>query len=172
MEVWKKIQGYGYSVSNKGNVRNETTGYVTTGRKTGNGYRKITFYRGNAIIGRAYVHRLVAQAFLQKSDEETEVNHKDGNRANNCVDNLEWVTSSGNTEHAVITGALHPWGKIRKPIIATNISTGEMIYFKSISEAERVIGTRHINKVINGIRKQAKGYTFRYAKGGDVNVAI
>ena len=109
MEVWKKIRGYDYSVSNKGNVRNEATGYVSAGRKTGNGYRKITFYKNNTIIGRAYVHRLVANEFLSKGKADTEVNHIDGNKENNCVDNLEWVTSSGNTEHAVV---ICHWEKI------------------------------------------------------------
>lgn len=164
MEVWKKIRGYEYSVSDKGNVRNDKTGYVSAGRETGNGYRKITFYKDNKVIGRAYVHRLVAGAFLPKNREDTEVNHKDGNRANNCVSNLEWVTSSGNTEHAVSTGALVPWGNARKPIIATDIETGTQRYFESISKAEIYFGTRHINLVINGKRKQAKGQTFAYAR--------
>jgi hypothetical protein len=166
MEVWEKVKGYNYSVSNKGNVRNEATGYVSAGRKTGNGYRKISFYKNNKEIGRAYVHRLVADAFLPKGKADTEVNHIDGNRENNCVTNLEWVTSSGNTEHAVVTGALHPWGKTRKPIIATDITTGERRYFDSISKAEVFFGTRHISHVLSGKRRQAKGQVFSYA-GGD-----
>lgn len=166
MEVWEKVKGYDYSVSNKGNVRNEATGYVSAGRKAGNGYRKVTFYKNNAIVGRAYVHRLVANAFLPKGKTDTEVNHIDGNRENNCIENLEWVTSSGNTEHAVVTGALHPWGKTRKPIISTDIETGKQRYFDSISKAEVFFGTRHINQVLSGKRKQTKGQSFSYA-GGD-----
>ena len=171
MEVWKSIKGYErkYSISNLGRVRNEKTGRVSFGRDAGHGYKKITFWENNKPNGTAYVHRLVASAFLEQPCGCTEVNHKDGNRGSNCVDNLEWVTSSGNTEHAVSTGALSPWNHPRKPIVATSIETGESIYFKSLSIAERELGTRHINQVLSGKRNQAKGYTFRYANGGDAN---
>lgn len=169
MEIWKKVQGHDYSVSDKGNVRNDKTGYVSAGRKTGNGYRKISFYKNNVEVGRAYVHRLVAMAFIPKRKHETEVNHIDGNTENNCASNLEWVTSSGNTEHAVSTGLLKPWGKKRKPIVATDLKTGEQRCFDSISKAEVFFGTRHIDSVLSGKRKQAKGQTFAYA-GGDANV--
>ncbi len=169
MEVWKEIQGFDYSVSNKGNVRNEKTGYVSAGRKTGNGYKKVTFYKNNVAAGTAYVHRLVAQAFIPKGEQDIEVNHIDGNRENNCASNLEWVTSSGNTEHAVVTGALRPWGKKRKPVVSTDLKTGEKRYFDSISKAELFFDTRHISLVLSGKRKQAKGQVFAYA-GGDANV--
>lgn len=51
-----------------------------------------------------YVHRVVAEAFLPKLKDKPEVNHIDGNRTNNHVSNLEWVDSSGNSQHAVDTG--------------------------------------------------------------------
>lgn len=169
MEVWKAIPGYEgeYSISNHGRVRNDRSGKVTTGHDMGIGYKRINFWRGNKEVGKEYIHRLVANAFLVKGADDTEVNHKDGNRANNHIDNLEWVSSSGNTEHAVATGALLPWGRARKPIVATNIETGEEKYFVSISKAETYYGTRHIDKVLSGKRNQAKGHTFRYATGGD-----
>ena len=172
MEIWKPVRGYEgkYSVSSYGLVRNEKTGKSTLGRRSGHGYRKITFYEDNKPIGTAYVHRLVADAFLDPVAGTSEVNHKDGNREHNHVDNLEWVTSSGNTDHAVDTGALVPWNNARKPIIAINIDTGEMRYFKSISLAEKEIGSRHIDSVLSGKRSHAKGYAFRYANGGDANV--
>lgn len=54
---------------------------------------------------RCYAHRLVATAFLiPPSKAHTEVNHKDGNKLNNCVDNLEWVTPQENQQHAISTG--------------------------------------------------------------------
>lgn len=172
MEVWKPVHGYEgkYSVSSFGFVRNEKTGKVTRGRQAGHGYRKVTFYENNVPISTAYVHRLVAEAFIGNPAGYPEVNHLDGNRENNQISNLEWVSSSGNTEHAVATGALAPWNRPRKPIVAVNIETGEAVYFKSISAAERELGTKHINLVLRGERGQAKGYTFRYANGGDANV--
>jgi hypothetical protein len=172
MEIWKDIKGFEgeYSISSYGRVRNEKTGRVTYGRECGNGYKKVSFWRGNKEVSRTYVHRLVANAFLPKGAEHTEVNHKDGNRANNHISNLEWVSSSGNTEHAVVTGALLPWGNARKPIIATDLETGAETYFVSISKAEVFYGTRHIDLVLKGKRKSAKGHTFRYAEGGGADV--
>lgn len=170
MEVWKPVKGCEkYAVSDRGRVRNEATGYVSNGRNSGHGYKKVTFWLNNVAVATEYVHRLVADAFIPNPNGYKEVNHIDGDRTNNRVENLEWVTSSGNTEHAVETGALVPWNHKRTPIIATNIHTGESIYFKSMSLAERELGTRHINLVLRGDRKTAKGYTFRYASGGDAD---
>jgi hypothetical protein len=170
MEVWKEIEKYdGYSISSKGNVRNNKTGRTSKGRESGNGYKKFTFFASNSPLGTEYVHRLVADAFLCKNDGETEVNHKDGNRANNNVTNLEWVTSSGNTEHAVRTKALLPWGNARRAVVAIDVLTGQRKEFVSISKAERYFGTRHIDSVLNGKRKTAKGHTFVYKEGGDAN---
>lgn len=171
MEVWKAIEGYEgkYSISNYGRVRNDKSGRVSYGRDTGHGYRKVTFYSDNTAVGTQYVHRLVARAFLPCGGVMAEVNHKDGNRSNNCADNLEWVTSSGNTEHAVESGSLVPWNNARKPIIAIDLATGERTYFKSISIAERHFDSRHICQVLKGKRRQVKGHTFVYAKGGDAD---
>lgn len=172
MEIWKPVKGYEgeYSISTHGRVRNDRSGKVSTGHECGIGYRKFGFWRNNMEVGKAYVHRLVAEAFLEKGPDDTEVNHKDGNRANNHISNLEWVSSSGNTEHAVVTGSLLPWGNARKPIIAKSVETGEEKFFVSISKAEIYFGTRHIDAVLSGKRKTAKGHTFRYATGGDANV--
>ena len=173
MEVWKPIRGFEseYSISTHGRVRNDRSGKISSGHECGIGYKKFGFWRGNKEICKEYVHRLVAEAFLEKGCGHTEVNHKDGNRANNHIDNLEWVSSSGNTEHAVATGALKPWGNARKPVVATNVETGEQMYFVSISKAEIYFGTRHIDQVLSGKRQTAKGHTFRYANGGDADVA-
>lgn len=71
------------------------TGYVTTG-----GYVTVDF----SGIGTFSAHRLVAQAFLSNPENKPEVNHRDGCKTNNCVNNLEWVTPSENVQHAFRTG--------------------------------------------------------------------
>ena len=113
-EIWKDIEGYEglYQVSNRGRVKSLERIVM---RKNGRPYsvpelikeRQID-HKGYDRIGlnkngkkkRFFVHRLVLQAFNQSSDETLEVNHIDGNKLNNNVENLEWVTSSENSIHA------------------------------------------------------------------------
>ena len=89
-------------VSNLGRVRT-AFGIITKGSEHPSGYR-LASVNGT---GRDKVHRLVAKAFLPPppSDKHTQVNHKDGDRANNRADNLEWVTPSENVQHSHDTNA-------------------------------------------------------------------
>ena len=171
MERWKDISGYEgiYQVSTHGNVRNLMTGKTLKQRNNGNGYIRIELWKNHK--GRKfYVHRLVAEAFIPNHEHKTEVNHKDLNPSNNDVNNLEWVSPSGNRVHAVDNRALMAWGNEVRPIIARSFDGKRTIAFRSISEAERAIGSRHITDVLKGKRKQAKGYTFAYKEGGDADV--
>jgi hypothetical protein len=94
-----------YSVSNTGRVRRMRAGWRTNIGKemsqeiTPGGYRRVAF-RANNIQRRPFVHRLVAQAFIPNPDEKPDVNHIDGNKTHNHVNNLEWVTKSENAYHA------------------------------------------------------------------------
>ena len=89
MERWKTIDSLpGYSISDKGRVRKDETGQIMVLSKNG-GYCRITISK--------HVHRLVAEAFIEKpSNDKCWVDHIDGNRSNNSVDNLRWVTPSEN----------------------------------------------------------------------------
>ena len=64
------------------------------------GYQMVKLYMDNGKKRNASVHRLVAEAFIPNPDNKPEVNHNDGNKKNNHVDNLEWVTGSENVKHA------------------------------------------------------------------------
>ena len=66
-------------------------------------YKQVNLWKDNQ-GNTLYVHRLVAEAFINNPENKPEVNHIDGNRHNNCVENLEWVTSSENSYHASETG--------------------------------------------------------------------
>lgn len=169
MEIWKQITGWEekYAISDTGKVKNLISGRLVLQHDNGVGYKRVLLWRDGVGGEKAYVHRLVADAFLPGRGNRTEVNHIDGVRSNNVATNLEWVTSSENTKHAIYRGALCAWGNRAKPIEAHCLKTGETIRFATISEAERAIGSRHITDVLKGKRNQCKGYTFRYIEGGD-----
>jgi len=95
--MYKKIEGFkNYSISKNGNVRNDITGRILKDCNHSHGYSVVHLGKNNP----QYVHRLVAKAFICNDLNKPEVNHKDGNKKNNNVSNLEWVTSSENKIHA------------------------------------------------------------------------
>lgn len=115
-EIWKDIEGYEgcYQISNFGRVKSLERlscqnilikERIKKNQDNGNGYKYVQL-KLNGTRKNFYVHRLVATYFNFKKDEATEVNHIDGNKENNCSNNLEWVTSSENTKHAIKNGLI------------------------------------------------------------------
>lgn len=98
--MWRPVAGCDmYEVSDTGEVRNRKTGRVLSAADN-RGYKRVTLYRGDGTTLQAGVHRLVASAFIPNPGNKPQVNHIDGNKSNNRVDNLEWVTESENALHA------------------------------------------------------------------------
>lgn len=94
-EEWCDVEGFeGYKISTHGRVKSRHR--TLKPYKDGRGYLRVDLGRGN----RRKVHRLVAQHFIENPKDHPIVNHIDGNRHNNSVNNLEWVTDSGNLKHA------------------------------------------------------------------------
>jgi hypothetical protein len=116
-EIWKEIPGYEgyYEVSNHGQVRsldrmikNKKGFYLKKGQIIkphiwGHGYNRISLHK-NRKYTRHSVHILVANVYITKIKDKPIINHKDGNKINNHVDNLEWVTHQENRLHAAKTG--------------------------------------------------------------------
>ena len=88
----------GKIISLKHNKRREIKGYIDK-----YGYRRVLIYE-NGKRKKYFVHRLVAEKYIPNPDNLPQVNHKDGDKLNNCVDNLEWVTPKENIEHAIKNG--------------------------------------------------------------------
>lgn len=89
---------------------------------TKRGYQCIAYYDTSGKQQQAYVHRLVATAFLPNPDNLPEVNHIDGNKQNNHVSNLEWVTSGENMRHARKTGLIQPMRNAKPCPICGNLT--------------------------------------------------
>jgi hypothetical protein len=178
MEEWKTVPGTNdkIEVSNMGRVRSclRGDGRILKTQKDSKGYHRlrVTIDRQKMSFK---LHRIVAGAFIDNPDNLPQVNHIDGNKDNNVVSNLEWVSNRDNAHHAianglwdsVITGSQKENARRMKRIIATK---GDAILeFESISEAERYFNSRHICDVLKGKRQHVKGWSFVYKEGGDVH---
>ena len=135
--MWKKIIiddiETNYSVSDEGNVRNDKTNKILS-QRVQQGYHHV----GLTINGKAKscrVHRLVAQAFIPNPNNKPYVNHIDGVRNNNKVENLEWCTPKENTQHAVKTGLMLPTRE--RKVIQYSLDGKKLAEYVSISEAAR-----------------------------------
>lgn len=177
-EIWKDIQGYEglYQVSNLGRVRSldrviqykNGSKHLHKGnilpqrkRRRNSNYLSVSLYK-NDIGKTCVVHRFVAIAFIPNPENKPQVNHKDENPENNCVENLEWVTSYENMHYNNLTERrTKPLGK---PVNAYN-KQGELIYsFESIGEAEKHGFNRYaISANINGRTKTSGGYIWKTA---------
>ena len=107
MELWKDIKGFEnrYQVSNLGNVRSLTRRPMVLKKAIDRyGYNVVGLRPLCGKIKVCKVHRLVAIAFIENNESKIEVNHIDGNKANNCISNLEWNTTKENIHHAHRTG--------------------------------------------------------------------
>ena len=102
-EVWKQYLDTQYEVSNLGNVRNKNTKVVLSQEDTGNGYLCVGLQMDKGVYKKTRVHRMVAMTFLefQRTEERNEVDHINGNKSDNSVDNLRWCTHKENMSNPV-----------------------------------------------------------------------
>ena len=103
-------------------------------------------------------HRMVALTFLDNPKSKPYVNHIDGNKINNTLNNLEWCTHQENVTHAYTQLSIEAHNK--KPVLCVELNK----YFSSVVEASNYIhgDNGHICEVCNGKRKTAYGYTWKY----------
>lgn len=103
-----EIKDY-YTITDKGEVYSDNSGLMSTRNKPGTEYQLINFMRIDNKKQTFRLHRLVMMAFMPIINANTmEVNHKDGNKKNNCLKNLEWCTPSENQKHAFQNGLQKP----------------------------------------------------------------
>ena len=130
-EIWCDIEGYEgvYQVSNFGRVRSlkATNTRILKLRLEQDGYLTVGLYKNG--VKYPVVHRLVAKAFIPNPENKRTVNHIDGDKTNNRVENLEWATHKENLSHALVTG-------LRPPIVGTynhfaKLTEDEVRYIRS-----------------------------------------
>ena len=93
-----------YYISEDGKCFNQKTGKFLQGQISNSGYLNYNLTLAPDVKKRFYAHRLVAQMYIPNPDNKPEVNHKDGNKLNNFIENLEWSTSSENIQHSFDCG--------------------------------------------------------------------
>lgn len=168
--MWKDIEGYEglYQVSDDGQVRRLMSNGKTRILKPWKSYNYYTLCLSKKCEKKTKaVHRLVAETFLGKPTEYREVNHKDGNKLNNRLENLEWVTQRENSLHAVDVLGIVPFGKPPKKVRCIDPVTGEVVAeYRSLLEASKAMGKvsvrASISLVCQGYQKQSCGYKWEY----------
>lgn len=180
--LWKEIENLEkYLVSDTGLIQNKKTGNIIKPALTNNGYQMVSLYIGKGKSKRFYVHRLVAIAFLPNPDNLTDVNHKDYDKQNNSVNNLEWCTRSDNLKHSYnyenrnknrehakeLAEKNHEKMKIK--VIQKALSGEFIAEYNSLREAEEKTGIpiQNISSVTQGKRRSAGGYIWERSDGID-----
>lgn len=163
-EVWKDVVGYEglYQVSNIGNVKSLNNNCIRKPIKHRCGYLRVDLWRDGKMQN-AYVHRLVAQAFIPNPENKAQVNHINGNKTDNRTDNLEWVTNAQNATHAYRVLGKKPYErKNTKKVLC--IETG--IIYPSIAEAAKAVNGSHgcISLACNGRYKTHKKFHWKYVE--------
>ena len=188
-EVWKDIKGYEnlYQVSNYGNVKSLDRYIKNKNGKMqfynekilrpndSKGYLKVTLSKNNR--QRTFrIHVLVAKTFISNPENKPEVNHKDGNKHNNHIDNLEWNTRRENEIHAYQNGLAKPSKKQKeavakyakenysKKIIQYDLNGNFIKEWNSMADIWRELGIRAslICRCCKGLRTHTYGYIWKY----------
>lgn len=175
-EIWKDIKGYEgkYQISSFGNIK--SLNFNHTGKEkllvkkvNHKGYEYVTLYNnGKQFYPR--IHRIVAETFIQNLDNLPQVNHIDGNKCNNNVENLEWCTNLENMRHAIQNNLVRNKGKYNKRskrVAQINEKNEIVNIFDSLGEASRYLNigykvTGRLSMVCNNKINMAYGYKWKF----------
>lgn len=155
-EIWKPIKGYEecYLISSLGRIYSFWSNKILNPSKCSGGYYASTLVSSKKVAKTERIHRLVAQAFIPRLDESFCVNHIDGDKANNKVSNLEWVSIADNNRHA-IKNSLNSTEKANQANRKLVLDTSNGIYYDSIEEASTIysINSTTLSCYLSGTRK-------------------
>ena len=154
--MWVKLKypKHNYSVSNTGKVRNDIRGNILKDRYTRQGYVIVQLPCVDKGLKNYTVHRLVGKAFIPNPNKFPCINHKDEDKSNNRVDNLEWCNHSYNNSY----------GSLSKKVAQIDLEGNIVRIWKNPVEARDIGGfyNSHIYACCNGTRKTHRGYKWEY----------
>lgn len=159
-ERWQPIAGYEgrYAVSDRGRVWSYTKHAALSPNRMTHGYLCVHLYLGGR-RNRAVktIHQLVAQAFIPNPNKCREVNHKNFNREDNSVENLEWVTRKENVQHALAAGRrVRPEKRVR----GINLRSKEIVTFESQIAAERALRGKQTGGISGAMKRGRPAYGY------------
>lgn len=164
-EEWLPVVGYEglYEVSNLGRVKSlgnsKSRKEKILKQQIRNGYLSVELSKKHQKTKKFFVHRLVAIAFIPNPKNKETVNHENGDKLENRLENLNWMTRKENIAHAYETGLIK---KNNNPVIAIHLDTGEQRQFNSQTEASRELGVymKNISNVLKGRTTHVGGWIF------------
>ena len=169
MEIWKTIQDYGglYQVSNTGKVR-DLKNHIKSVYKNNKGYTCLSLYYN----GKTYhptVHRLVAKAFIPNPNNYKQVNHKDCNKENNSVENLEWCNQRYNYDEGMKTfqyskNEEHYFAKLKNSDIPIIYELYKLGFTRATIAKIFNINPSSLEAIEKGISYRELGYNFKAIK--------
>ena len=162
-EIWKQVvlenidtKDKQYFVSNLGRFKNSSGIIMDNYKVNGNGYIRVYIYNKTFAL-----HRLIALAFIENTENKEQVNHIDGKKLNNSVKNLEWVS---NKENQINKFKIGLGNNFTRKITQFDLEMNKIKDFNSIVEASKElnIGKSNIRGVLINYRKTAGGFIFKY----------
>ena len=162
-EIWKQVilenvdmKDKQYFVSNLGRFKNSFGIIMDNYKVNENGYIRVYIYNKTYAL-----HRLIALSFVPNIENKEQVNHIDGNKLNNSIENLEWVTNQENQIHKFKIGLGNNY---TRKIVQYDLQMNKIKDYSSIAEASKElnIGNSNIRGILNNYRKSAGGFIFKY----------
>lgn len=159
MENWVPCKYFStYEVSDLGRIRNRRTGRILKTYVNSHGYEQVQLHHNSRYYTKK-VHRLIADSFYNAYSSDLDINHKDGNKLNNHLDNLEYCTRSENIKHAFANGLNRSYNKKKVLIVELNK------VFDSITECSEYLGVDRtsVSFCVRCNGRTCRGYHIVYA---------
>lgn len=167
--MWKDIKNYEglYQVNELGEVLSLKSNKILKNRNNGNGYLMVGLYKDGKLSNK-YIHRLVAESFINNPLNLPQVNHKDENKTNNCVSNLEWCDHKYNDNYGTRNQRMGNSKSIK--VYQFDLQGNLLNSFRNAYDAANIVGgtQQNINKCCNKVVRTCNGFIWSYDNSIDI----